>query len=98
MLIPSILRILDQPQLGTKTAGKAEADFRTELAAAGERLSALQVIEAQIAVAAELAKSTSPEQQSPGNPLIRKSSLTEFLRTITKIEKSDPPPVVDFFE
>ena len=74
MLIPSILRILDRPQLQTKIVEKAESGFQSELVAAKNRLSALEILDSEIADAAE-----------PVNPSARSASYrkaTEELRDV----------------
>jgi hypothetical protein len=97
MLMPSILRILDQPQLQTKMVEKAESGFQAELIAAKRQLSALETIESEIAAAAGLAKPFDPEPPHSTKPM-KSSDLAELLRTITKFEKSNQSRVVDFFE
>jgi hypothetical protein len=97
MLIPSILRILDQPQLQTKIVEKSESGFQAELIAAKKQLSALETIESEIAAAAELVKPFHSEPPNSGKSL-KGSDLAELLRTITKFEKSNQSRVVDFFE
>jgi len=97
MLIPSILRILDLPQLQTKTVERAESGFQAELIAAQQQVSGLEKIESEIAAAAELLK---PLNSDPPHPVKspKRSGLAELLRTITKFEKSSESRVVDFFE
>lgn len=97
MLIPSILRILDRPQLQTKIVEKAESGFQSELAAAKNRLSALEILDSEIADAAEPVKPFGPEVLHTEKPL-KSSGMSEWLRAITKFEKSKQSRVVDFFE
>jgi hypothetical protein len=97
MLIPSILKILGQPQLQTKIVEKVESGFQAELSAAQKQLSALDKIKAEIATAAELVKPVDSDPANPGNPS-KSSEMAELLRTITKFEKSSQSRVVDFFE
>ena len=97
MLIPSSLWILGQPQLQTKIGEKTESGFQAELTAAGKQLSGLEKIEAEIAAAAELGKPFDSELPHSEKSL-KRSSLAELLRTITKFEKSNQSRVVDFFE
>ena len=97
MLTPSILRILNQPQLQTKIVERAETGFQAELMAAERQLSGLEKIESEIAAAAELVKPHAADPQHPGIPKQR-PGLAELLRTITKFQKSNEPRVVDFFE
>jgi len=97
MLIPSILRILDQPQLQAKVVEKVESGFQAELAAAQKHLSALEKIKAEIATAAELVKPLDADASISGKST-KSSGMAELLRTITKFEKSDQSRVVDFFE
>jgi hypothetical protein len=97
MLIPSILRILGQPQLQTKIVEKVESGFQAELSTAQKQLSALDKIKAEITTAAELVKPLDTDPASPGNPS-KSPEMAELLRTITKFEKSSQSRVVDFFE
>lgn len=97
MLIPTILRILDQPQLQTKIVEKAETGFHAELLAAKQQLSGLETIESEISAAAELVNPLNAELQHPGMPL-KRAGLAELLQAITKFEKSNESRVVDFFE
>jgi hypothetical protein len=97
MLIPSILRILNQPQLQSKVVEKAEGGFQVELMAAERQLSGLERIESEIAAAAELVKPRETDPRHPGIPR-QSPNLAELLRTITKFQKSNESRVVDFFE
>jgi hypothetical protein len=97
MLTPSILRILDQPQLQTQIVEKAASGFKAELLAAKQQLSGFEKIEVEISAAAALVKPPDAEPPLPGKPL-KKSDLSELLRTITKFEKSSESRVVDLFE
>jgi hypothetical protein len=94
MLLPSIVRILDQNQAQLKAAEQTKVkspDSNPESA------SGLKKIELEIAAAAELVK---PSEAA--NPAAGTSSpapfLEELLRAITKFEKSDQSRVVDVFE
>ena len=92
MLLPSILRILDQndPQWNV-----AEPKPRIP-ARQPEGSSGLQKIEVEIAAAAELVKApdatTQPAARSTG-PFVE-----ELLRAITKLEQPEKSRVVDVFE
>jgi hypothetical protein len=93
MLLPAIVRILDQNQAQLSTAEQAKAKAPSNL----ESASSLQKIEMEIAAAAELAKPSGavepPVGAAPAGPF-----LEELLRAITKFEKSDQSRVVDVFE
>jgi hypothetical protein len=97
MLLPSILRILDQHQIQPKIVEKPKTEFKAELTAAAEGISGLEKIELEIANAAELLKPQNSGSQSPDKPAAA-SSLEELLRAITKFEKSNQSRVVDVFE
>jgi len=97
MLLPSILRILDQSQLQTKIVEKAESGFQAELLAAKQQLSGLGKAKSEIAAAAEPAKPLDSDPPYPAKSL-NGSSMAELLRTITKFEKSKESRVIDFFE
>ncbi len=97
MLLPSILRILDQHQIQPKVVAKPKSDFRSELAAAAEGSSEPAKADVETANAAEPPKPQNPESQSPNKPAAS-SSLEELLKTITKFEQSNQSRVVDVFE
>ncbi len=94
MLLPSILRMLDQNQSQPQPAEPPKPKVP---AAKGDEASGLQKIEDEIAAAAELAKLSGQAPQFPGNPA-GGPFLEELLRAITKFEKSDQSRVVDVFE
>ena len=93
MLLPSILRMLDQnkPQLSLSEQPKPPKTPHST-----DQASGLQKIENEIAAAAELAKASGVEAQT-GNPPTG-PFLEELRRAITKFEKSDQSRVVDVFE
>jgi hypothetical protein len=92
MLLPSILRILDQndPQWNV-----AEPKPRIH-AHQPEGSSGLQKIEVEIAAAADLLKAPDATAQ----PATRSTGpfMEELLRAITKFEQPEEPRVVDVFE
>jgi hypothetical protein len=93
MLLPSILKMLDQNDTQLRIA---ESKTRAPLPKL-EEVSGLQKIELEIAAAAELVKpsgvTAQPLSTAPPSPF-----LEELLRAITKFEKSEPSRVVDVFE
>ena len=94
MLLPSIMKILDQNQ------GQLKAVEQTKVKApapGSEKSAGLQQIELEIAAAAELVK---PAEVSQPNTATQSTGpfLEELLRAITKFEKSDQSRVVDVFE
>jgi hypothetical protein len=93
MLLPSILRMLDQIEHQWNVA---EAKTRVPLAKPDEG-TGLQRIELEIAAAAELVKPSSATTQPSGTPSTG-PFLEELLRAITKFEKSEESRVVDVFE
>jgi hypothetical protein len=97
MLMPSILRLLDQSQNQPKMAEKPMAGFSAELAAASERISGLKKIELEIAAAAELVKTPDTGPRLPERPLTG-SNFEDLIRSITKLKQSNESRVVDFFE
>ena len=93
MLLPSIVKILDQNQAQLKAAEQAKVK---PPAAKQEDGSSLQKIEIEIAAAAELVK---PSDITPNaGPSSTGPFLEELLRAITKFEKADQSRVVDVFE
>jgi hypothetical protein len=97
MLLPSILRILDQSQIQSKVVKSVESGFKGEMTAAAEGISGLEKIESAIANAAELVKPLNLEPARPEKPPAGQG-LEELLRIITKFQKSNQKRVVDFFE
>ncbi len=97
MLLPLILRILDQHQIQPKIVAMPKSDFKSELAAAAEETSGQEKIDAESGNAAESLKVQNPEIQSPNKPATS-PSLEELLKTITKFEQSNQSRVVDVFE
>ena len=95
--MPSILRILDQPQPQSRIVEKAESGFQAELLSAKNRLAAPETIESELAPAPELANPVNSEPPNAGKST-KEADLAELLRTITKFEESNQPRVVDFFE
>ena len=94
MLLPSILRILDQDQNQLRIAEQAKA--RVPVSKPDET-SGLQRIELEIAAAADLVKSSDVTPE-PAATASAGPYLGELLRAITKFEKSDQSRVVDVFE
>jgi len=97
MLLPSILRILDQGQIQSKVVRSVESGFKAEMAAAIERGPGLEKKEPSIASAADAPKPLNLASPSTEKPAAGKG-LEELLRIITKFEKSNQKRVVDFFE
>jgi hypothetical protein len=97
VLLPTILRILDQHIIQPKIVEKPKAEFKAELAAAVEGMSRPENIEAETSNAAELLNPPNSEPQSPDKSAAS-SNMEELLRTITKFEKSNESRVVDVFE
>jgi hypothetical protein len=93
MLLPSILRILDQEHNQWTIPEHQQPRTLPQL----EGATGLQTIEREIAAAAELAKPSDVKPQPKGTP-IAGPFLDELLRAITKFEKSDQSRVVDVFE
>jgi hypothetical protein len=94
MLLPSILRILDQDQHELRIAEQAKARMPVSKP---EEASGLQRIELEIAAAADLVK-PSDATPEPAGTVSAGPFLGELLRAITKFEKSDQSRVVDVFE
>jgi hypothetical protein len=92
MLLPSILRILDQNE---HQWNATEAKTRDHTPTPGG-VSGLQRIEIEIAAAAELVKPSGVTQAS-GTPS-KGPFFQELLRAITKFEKPEESRVVDVFE
>ncbi len=94
MLLPSIVKLLDQNQAQLKAAApsKAKPPVSNPQSSPG-----LQTIEQEIAAAAELVKPSGVEKPASG-PSPTGPFLEELLRAITKFEKSEQSRVVDVFE
>lgn len=93
MLLPSILRMLDQNDTQLRIA---ESKTRVPLPKL-EEASGLQKIELEIAAAAELVKPSGVTAQ-PSSAASPSPFMEELLRAITKFEKSEQSRVVDVFE
>jgi hypothetical protein len=93
MLLPSILRILDQkdPQW---TVAEPKKQVPSPLP---EGASGLQTIELEIAAAAELVKPSAVTAQ-PSAARSTSPFMEELLRAITKLEQPEESRVVDVFE
>ena len=93
MLLPSILKILDQDH----SQWTVPEQQKPRTLPQSEETTGLQTIEREIAAAAELAKPSSVKTQSETTP-VTGPFLEELRRAITKFEKSDQSRVVDVFE
>ena len=98
MLLPAVLQILDQSQTQSKKAVKnVESGFKAEMTAAAEGISGTENIELAGPKAADFAKPSDLDTQTP-EPLSARQSLEELLRSITRFQKSNQKRVVDVFE
>ena len=91
MLIPSILRMLDQDRVQLHT------EAHTVVKPPPPTSDCLREIEIEIAAAAELLKPSGAVPPSTPNQAAG-PFLDELLRAITKFEKPDQSRVVDVFE
>jgi hypothetical protein len=97
MLLPTILRILDQRQPQPVVVEKIKTPPSSATTAAAEESSGLKKIELQIAAAAGLLRPLNPVPHTAAVNLTR-PSLEELLRTIADLKKPDQAPKVDVFE
>jgi hypothetical protein len=97
MLIPAILRFLDQHQTRPRVVEKVKTPPSSATIAAAQEASGLKKIELEIAAAAGLLR---PLNALPQLPVINLAgpSLEELLRTIAELEKLDQTRKVDVFE
>ena len=93
MLLPSILKILDQDHNQWAIPEPQKHRTLPKL----EEARGLQTIEREIAAAAELAKPSIAKPQSEKTP-VAGPFLEELRRALTKFENSDQSRVVDVFE
>ena len=93
MLLPSILKILDQDH----SQWTIPEQQKPKMLSKPEEATGLQTIEREIAAAAELAKPSNVKPQAEKAP-VAGPFLEELRRAITKFEKSDQSRVVDVFE
>jgi hypothetical protein len=97
MLLPTILRILDQNQIQPKVVEKPKPGFAAELSAAVEEIAGLEENNPELTGTAESVSPANLERQTP-EKLKAASNLEELLKIITKFEKSNQSRVVDVFE
>jgi hypothetical protein len=97
MLLPSILRILDQNQIQPKVIDKPKPGFEAELSLAAEGMAGSANKNPDLAVAGESVNPANFEGQSPER-IKAASNLEELLKIITKFQKSNQSRVVDVFE
>jgi hypothetical protein len=97
MLLPSILRILDQNQIQPKVVEKPQPGFEAELSAAVGAIDGSGNKNTELTGTAEFADPAIVERQSP-EMLKAASGLKELHKIITKFEKSNQSRVVDVFE
>jgi hypothetical protein len=97
MLLPSILRILDQNQIQPKVVEKPKPGFEAELSLAVEGIAGLANKNPELAGSAESVNSANFESQPPER-IMAASNLEELLKIITKFQKSNQSRVVDVFE
>jgi hypothetical protein len=97
MLLPSILRILDQNQIQPKVIEKPKPGFEAELSLAVDEMAGFANKNPDPAGAGESVTPANIEGQSPERNKAA-SNLEELLKIITKFQKSNQSRVVDVFE
>jgi hypothetical protein len=98
MLLPSILRILDQSQVQSKKViQNVESGFEAELSAAAEEETETRGTGPASAGALDSPKPLNLNTPHPAKPPAG-HSLEELLRIITKFQKANQKRVVDVFE